>query len=108
MVYAATLTRAELHALVLDAFERANISQVTLAKRLGKRPEQVSRILAGPGNWTIDTVAELLFAIDGSLARIEQRWPNRQVRNTATITTAGTQVGKTFPVAINGGVTLVD
>lgn len=87
LTYVATLTRLELHEIVLDAFERAGITQATLAKRLGKRPEQVSRLLGGPGNWTIDTVAELLFAIDGSLARIEQRWPNRELRNASPLTT---------------------
>ncbi|MDQ0558669.1 hypothetical protein QO004_000444 [Rhizobium mesoamericanum] len=43
------------------------MSGATLAARLGKDPAQISRLLGAPGNWTIDTVAELLFAVDGSL-----------------------------------------
>lgn len=76
--YVSAYTRQELHGLVLKAFREAGISQVTLAKRMGKRPEQISRLLAAPGNWTIDTAAELLFAIDGSLTRIERRWPLKE------------------------------
>lgn len=73
--YVSASLRMEMHQLVLKAFHDANISQATLAKRLRKRPEQISRLLSGPGNWTIDTAAQLLFAIDGSLTRIEKRWP---------------------------------
>lgn len=73
--YVQSATRLELHQLVLKAFAESGISQSTLAKRLGKRPEQVSRLLGAPGNWTIDTFAHLLFAIDGSLARVEGRDP---------------------------------
>lgn len=76
--YASAYTRNELHKLVLTAFREAGISQATLAKRMKKRPEQISRLLAAPGNWTIDTAAELLFAIDGSLTRIERRWPLKE------------------------------
>lgn len=73
--YVAGATRLDLHELVLEAFKEAGISQSTLAKRLGKRPEQVSRLLGAPGNWTIDTAAELLFAIEGSLLRLARRFP---------------------------------
>jgi len=73
--YVQTATRLELHQLVMQAFAESGITQVTLARRLGKRPEQISRLLGAPGNWTLDTFAELLFAIDGSLARVERRSP---------------------------------
>jgi hypothetical protein len=83
LAYVGTTTKMEFFDLVLRAFEEANISQATLAKRLGKRPEQISRLLGAPGNWTIETAGELLFAIDGSLARIERRWPMRGVSRNA-------------------------
>ena len=57
--------RGRVHDLVLREFERAGISRATLARRLKKRPEVVTRMLGGPGNWTLDTVSDLLFAIAG-------------------------------------------
>ena len=73
--YASSKLRMELYRLVLKALKEARISQATLARRVNKRPEQISRLLSGPGNWTIDTAAQLLFAIDGSLLKVERRSP---------------------------------
>lgn len=96
--YVSASLRLEMYQLVLTAFREAKISQSTLAKRLGKRPEQVSRLLSGPGNWTIDTVAQLLFAIDGSLGRITQRWPDlvrraNYLSSTSSFSVAEAQTG---------------
>jgi hypothetical protein len=33
---------------------------------MGKRAEQVNRLLGAPGNWTLDTVSDLLFSISGA------------------------------------------
>lgn len=47
--------------------ERAGAEKITkkeYADRLGKDPGQVSRLLAKPGNWTLETIAELLLAMD--------------------------------------------
>jgi hypothetical protein len=61
--------------LVMREFKKAGISRATLARRLGKRPEQVSRLLGGPGNWTLDTVSDLLFAINGAEPEYATRYP---------------------------------
>lgn len=75
--YVSEATRDAMYDLVVRKFMESGISQVTLAKRLGKNPAQVCRTLGASGNWTIDTVAELLFAIDGSLLKISSHQPLR-------------------------------
>lgn len=39
------------------------ISKAVLAKRLGRRPEQISRWLAAPSNLTLDTISDLLVGL---------------------------------------------
>jgi hypothetical protein len=34
-----------------------------LARRLGKKPEQITRWLGAPGNWTLETLSNLLVAM---------------------------------------------
>lgn len=58
--------RNDLHHLVLDAFGKSGLTQAELARRMGADKGQVCRQLGAPGNWTIDTVGKLLFAINGS------------------------------------------
>lgn len=39
------------------------ISQRELAARIRRRPEVINRLLASPGNWTLDTISDLLLGI---------------------------------------------
>jgi len=66
LAYFQTRNRTRLHDIVLSEFEKSGISQATLARRLGKRPEVVSRFLSAPGNWEVDSVSDYLFAISGA------------------------------------------
>lgn len=55
-----------IHDAVLAAFEakaRDGFTRADLARRLERRPEQVTRWLGAPGNWTIETVSDLLLAM---------------------------------------------
>jgi hypothetical protein len=64
--YFQSRNRHNIYDLVLSEFAQSGLSQADIARRLGKRPEVVCRWLGGPGNWTLDTVSDLLFAISGA------------------------------------------
>jgi hypothetical protein len=57
--------RGRVYSVVIDEFEKSGISQTDLASRLHKGTDQISRWLGSPGNWTLDTVSDLFFAISG-------------------------------------------
>lgn len=53
------------HNLILEKLVESNLTQAEVCKRLGRRPDVVCRWIGAPGNWTLDTVSDLLFAISG-------------------------------------------
>jgi hypothetical protein len=61
--------------LAIREFKKSNITKATLARRLGKGADRVSKMLAGPGNWTIDTLADLLFATAGGFPTFGVTYP---------------------------------
>jgi transcriptional regulator with XRE-family HTH domain len=44
------------------------LTKATLARRLGKAPEQITRWLASPGNLRLDTVSDILLAMRHELS----------------------------------------
>ncbi len=56
-----------LYDLIVTEFLRREssgaLSRADLARRIGRRPEQVTRWLGSPGNWTLDTVSDLMLAM---------------------------------------------
>ena len=72
-----------LHELVIREFYRLSdngeMTPGKLAKRLGKDPAQITRWLGAPGNWTLDTWAQLMVGI-----AVETTDVSRATRNVAT------------------------
>ncbi len=64
--YFQTRNRMRLFTLVQHEFEESGITKAELADRLGKGADRISHLLGAPGNWTIDTASDLLFAISGA------------------------------------------
>jgi hypothetical protein len=58
-----------LYHLVMSKFrerqDAEGLTKAQLARRMGKKPEVVNRLLAAPGNWELDTLSDLLLAIAG-------------------------------------------
>lgn len=50
---------------VMSKFRERKMTQAELARKIGKNPAQMNRMLASPGNWTIETIAVLLAGICG-------------------------------------------
>jgi transcriptional regulator with XRE-family HTH domain len=69
LAYFRARSRHKAFSAVLDELDHSGISQAELARRLGKGPDQISRYLAGPGNWTLDTLSDFLFAISGGTVK---------------------------------------
>lgn len=59
--------RDRLYELVVSEFlkkeQAGEITRADLARRIGRKPEQITRWLGAPGNWTLETVSDLLLAI---------------------------------------------
>lgn len=50
----------------LEVYKAKGFTQASLATRVGKGPDQISRFLSGPGNVTIDTVSDMLLGMSGA------------------------------------------
>lgn len=71
---------------VLTKFHEAEaergLTKAELAERLGLGRDRISKLLGSPGNWTIDTVAELLVGIGREeLMPASESYLNRAPRN---------------------------
>lgn len=59
--------RNRLYDLVINEFlkqeKTKNLTRADVARRIGRRREQVTRWFGAPGNWTIDTVSDLMLAM---------------------------------------------
>jgi hypothetical protein len=95
--------RSRVYELVLKHFIRSGLTQAVLARRLGKRPEVINRLLGAPGNWTLDTVSDLLFAISGAEPDYGLRYPldepARNFREPEWLV-SGNTASSTFPADI--------
>jgi transcriptional regulator with XRE-family HTH domain len=68
LAYLAERARNRFYDFILGKFEaaeRKGFTQAELAKRIGKTPPQINRMLGAPGNWTIETICALLVGICG-------------------------------------------
>lgn len=65
----------------VDAAESRNITKRDIADLLDKEPSQITRWFAGPGNLTLDTISDLLLALDEELEVRRSPLSNRPTPN---------------------------
>lgn len=67
LAYFHSRTRNNIYDFIISKFlerERAGkLTRAQLARRIRKNPAVVSRLLGAPGNWTIETISDLLIGI---------------------------------------------
>jgi transcriptional regulator with XRE-family HTH domain len=66
LAYFRARLKHRIYNLIIREFKKSGLSQADLGRRLNKKPAQLSRLLSGPGNLTVDTFSDLLFAISGA------------------------------------------
>ena len=66
-----TRNKNKAHSLILELFAEGDLSKSDLARMLDKKPEQITRWLAGPGNLKLDTLSDLIFALKGDFFAVQ-------------------------------------
>jgi hypothetical protein len=94
LAYFRARNRRRLYQLVVDEFERSGLSQADLARRLGKGTDLVCRWLGSPGNWTADTVSDLLFATSSAEPTYSLRYPLASSAATPKLSDSSTAGGE--------------
>lgn len=83
--YIRTRNRLAAFDAVRNEFARSGMTQKELAGKLGNVDRgRLSKILGAPGNWTLDTVAELLWAISGARVLYTLDYPLNKARRNDT------------------------
>ncbi len=80
--------QSRLHQLVLNEWlcqEDQGLTQAELARRIGRKPEVINRLLGAPGNWTVNTVSDLLIGMGAEPEFIVSRLVDRTANATLLI-----------------------
>lgn len=83
--YFQTRNRMHIFTVVQKEFEKSGISKADLAARLNKGADRVSHLLSAPGNWTLDTVSDLLFALSGAEIEYRVTYPLERASRNMTV-----------------------
>jgi hypothetical protein len=70
--------RNRIHELVISEFLKSGISKADFARRIRRDPAQITRWLASPGNWELDTISDFLIGISGGEFDPQISYPARE------------------------------
>ena len=71
LAYVRGRNKNKAHSMLLEVFGQSGLTKAELARALKKKPEQITRLLAGPGNLTLNTLSDLVFALNGEFLSIQ-------------------------------------
>ena len=63
LAYLGQRARNRYYDYIIKRLRASGMKKADLARRIGKGPDRIGHLLGSPGNWTIDTIAELLAGI---------------------------------------------
>lgn len=81
--YVRARNKQRIYNIIIREFKKSGLRNIDLAKRLGKAPEVVHRLLSRPQNWEADTISDLVFAICGGTLKFSV---DRPTENAASVT----------------------
>ena len=94
--------QSRLHQLVLAEFlrqEDRGLHQAELARRIGRKPEVINRLLGAPGNWTLNTVSDLLLGMGTEPLLAVERWKDMLAQAATTNLIEGIKTGQSANTA---------
>ena len=65
---------------ILVAMEDLNVSRAELARRLGKRKPQISKLLQGSANMTLGTLSDIAFGLGLELDKTFKEYSDQRIR----------------------------
>lgn len=75
LVYFRARLKQRMFDALLKEYKRSGLTKAELAARLCKDPAQISRLLSGPGNVTLDTMSDILLALSGAELAASLEYP---------------------------------
>ena len=73
--YLKTRNRLKAFDYIWRELDKSGLSKSELADRLGKGQDRISHLLGAPGNWTLDTLSELAFAVCAATVEYKSSFP---------------------------------
>jgi transcriptional regulator with XRE-family HTH domain len=75
LAYFRARLKHRIYSVIVKEFKRSGLTQADLGRRLNMEPAQLSRLLSGPGNLTLETVSDLLFTISAAELSLSTAYP---------------------------------
>jgi hypothetical protein len=91
LAYFRTRLRLELYEFILRRFHaQETLTKAELARRIHRSPDVVNRWLGAPGNWTIDTLSDLLIGMGRVFVSFDDDSVERMLERPTRLSTKST------------------